>query len=86
MAGNIGITMHPIEGFIVAMNDHELTYDYPEEVNMTIRQEHQRDYLSAVKFINLSGADLCILEHELEYSEGRMVYISFLCFTVLKFP
>jgi glycosyltransferase involved in cell wall biosynthesis len=71
MAGNIGITMHPIEGFIVAMNDHELTYDYPEEVNMTIRQEHQRDYLSAVKFINLSGADLCILEHEFGIFGGQ---------------
>ncbi len=71
MAGNIGITMHPIEGFIVAMNDHEQTYDYPEEVKLTIRQEHQRDYLSAVKFINLSGADLCILEHEFGIFGGQ---------------
>ncbi|MDP8227285.1 MAG: glycosyl transferase, partial [Candidatus Celaenobacter polaris] len=39
-----------IEGFVVAMNDHEQTYDYPEEVKLTIRQEHQRDYLSAAKF------------------------------------
>ena len=38
-----------IEGFVVAMNDHEQTYNYPEEVKLTIRQEHQRDYLSAVK-------------------------------------
>ncbi|HUX55375.1 MAG TPA: glycosyltransferase family 4 protein, partial [Bacteroidales bacterium] len=64
------------EGFIVAMNDHELTYDYPEEVKLTIRQEHQRDYLSAVKFINLSGADLCILEHEFGIFGGQNgVYI-----------
>ena len=52
------------EGFVIAMNDHEQTYDYPEEVKLTIREDHQRDYLSAVKFINLSGADFCILEHE----------------------
>jgi len=64
------------EGFIVAMNDHELTYDYPEEVKLTIRQDHQRDYLSAVKFINLSGADLCILEHEFGIFGGQNgVYI-----------
>jgi glycosyltransferase involved in cell wall biosynthesis len=64
------------EGFIVAMNDHELTYDYPEEVKLTIRQEHQRDYLSAAKFINLSGADLCILEHEFGIFGGQNgVYI-----------
>ena len=52
------------EGFVVAMNDHDLTYDYPEEVKLTIGQEHQRDYIRAVKFINISGADICILEHE----------------------
>jgi glycosyltransferase involved in cell wall biosynthesis len=64
------------ESFIIAMNDHELTYDYPEEVKLTIRQEHQRDYLSASKFINLSGADLCILEHEFGIFGGQNgVYI-----------
>ncbi len=64
------------EGFIVAMNDHDLTYNYPEEVKLTIRQEHQRDYLAAVKFINLSGADLCILEHEFGIFGGQNgVYI-----------
>ncbi|MFA4852787.1 MAG: glycosyltransferase family 4 protein, partial [Bacteroidales bacterium] len=61
----------PIEGFIVAMNDNELTYDYPEEVKLTIRQEHQRDYLEAVKFINLSGADICVLEHEFGIFGGQ---------------
>jgi glycosyltransferase involved in cell wall biosynthesis len=64
------------EGFIIALNDHELTYDYSEEVKLTIRQEHQRDYLEAVKFINLSGADLCILEHEFGIFGGKNgVYI-----------
>jgi glycosyltransferase involved in cell wall biosynthesis len=65
------IVKDSIDGFIVAMNDHEQTYDYSEEVKYTIRQEHQRDYLSAVKFINLSGADLCILEHEFGIFGGQ---------------
>jgi glycosyltransferase involved in cell wall biosynthesis len=65
-----------VEGFIVAMNDHEQTYNYPEEVKLTIRQEHQRDYLEAVKFINLSGADICILEHEFGIFGGQSgIYI-----------
>ena len=76
MVMNNETTKDSIEGFIVAMNDHELTYDYPEEVKLTIRQEHQRDYLSAAKFINLSGADLCILEHEFGIFGGQNgVYI-----------
>jgi glycosyltransferase involved in cell wall biosynthesis len=71
MVVNNGIIKDSIDGFIVAMNDHDQTYDYPEEVKLTIRQEHQRDYLSAVKFINLSGADLCILEHEFGIFGGQ---------------
>ena len=64
------------EGFVVALNDIELAYDYPEEVKLTIRQEHQEDYLEAVKFINLSGADVCVLEHEFGIFGGQNgVYI-----------
>ena len=65
-----------IEGLVIAMNDHEQTYNYPEEVKLTIRQEHQRDYLEAANFINLSGANLCILEHEFGIFGGKNgVYI-----------
>jgi glycosyltransferase involved in cell wall biosynthesis len=67
---------HGYEGFVVALNDIDNTYKYPEEVKLTIRQEHQEDYLQAVKFINLSGADLCILEHEFGIFGGQNgVYI-----------
>ncbi len=61
----------PIEGFIVAINDNEQTYNYPEEVQLIIRQERQRDYLEAVKYINLSGADVCILQHEFGIYGGQ---------------
>ena len=64
------------EGFVVALNDNDLAYKYPEEVKLTIRQDHQEDYLKAVKYINLSGADLCILEHEFGIFGGQSgVYI-----------
>jgi len=64
------------EGLVIALNDNELVYEYPPEVKMIIRQEHQEDYLQAVKFINLSGADLCILQHEFGIFGGQSgVYI-----------
>ncbi len=64
------------EGFVVAMSDHEECVNYPDEVLFKIRQEDQRDYLEAAKFINMSGADLCILEHEFGIFGGQNgVYI-----------
>jgi len=59
------------ESYIIALNDNELTYQYPEEVKFTIRQEHQRDYLKASKFINLSSAEICILQHEFGIFGGQ---------------
>jgi glycosyltransferase involved in cell wall biosynthesis len=64
------------EGIVIALNDQDQVYDYPEEVKSTIRQEHQRDYLKAAKFINMSGSDICILEHEFGIFGGNNgVYI-----------
>lgn len=59
------------ESYVVAMNDFDLEYNYPEEVQLTIHQGAQEDYLSAVKYINLSGADCCILEHEFGIYGGQ---------------
>jgi glycosyltransferase involved in cell wall biosynthesis len=52
------------QGFVVAINDNGLSYDYTREVKVVIRQEEQADYLEAANFINLSGANVCVLEHE----------------------
>ncbi|MGS2738202.1 glycosyltransferase family 4 protein [Sinomicrobium sp. M5D2P17] len=59
-----GSTEDNTETLIIAMNDHHIPYTYPKEVKHIIEQEQQTDYLEAANFINLSGADLCILEHE----------------------
>ncbi len=67
---------HKHEGFVIAINDNDLTYKYPEEVKLTIRQDYQEDYLKAVKYINLSGADVCVLQHEFGIFGGQSgVYI-----------
>lgn len=49
---------------ILALNDDHQEYEYPEEVEFTIRQNRQRDYVNAAIFINFSDANVCILEHE----------------------
>ena len=71
MVTNDEKSKEPVEGYVIAMNDHSETFNYPEEVKLTIRQEHQRDYLEAVKFIKISGADMCILEHEFGIYGGQ---------------
>lgn len=52
------------EAVVIAMDDQPETYDYPEEVQFNIQQEQQGDYIEAARFINLCGADVCVLEHE----------------------
>jgi glycosyltransferase involved in cell wall biosynthesis len=64
------------DGIVIAMDDLEDSYDYPTEVQLTIRQEQQGDYIEAARFINLSGSDICILEHEFGIFGGQNgVYI-----------
>ena len=52
------------DAFVVAINDHDQTYNYPEIVKYTIKQDYQIDYIRAADFINYSDADICILQHE----------------------
>lgn len=54
------------ESFVVAMNDTDNLneYNYPEEVKYIIRKNNQDDYLQAADYINNSGVDACVIEHE----------------------
>ncbi|CAM4279351.1 Glycosyltransferase involved in cell wall bisynthesis [Pedobacter westerhofensis] len=66
------------DSFVVAMTDSEdlSTYEYPSEVQYTIRQENQKDYIRAADYINTSLTDVCILEHEFGIYGGESgVYI-----------
>jgi len=65
-----------LNSYVVAINDHDIAYAYPPEVKLTIEQEQQSDYLEAANLINLSGTDICILEHEFGIFGGQSgVYI-----------
>lgn len=81
---NLFSSMHNVSGskgekdesFVVAMNDIDSGYSFPEEVHYTISQNAQEDYLAAARYINLSGADCCILQHEYGiYGGDKGVYI-----------
>ncbi len=49
---------------VIAIDESGQDHEYPEEVMLTIRQNRQRDYVTAARQINFSDADVCILEHE----------------------
>ena len=49
---------------VIAITESGQNYDFPDEVMLTIRQNRQRDYITAARQINFSDADVCILEHE----------------------
>jgi len=61
---------------IVALSASDKVHKYPKEVVQVIRQDYQRDYIDAAKIINLSGSDICILQHEFGIFGGQNgVYI-----------
>lgn len=49
---------------VIAIDEGGQDHEYPEEVMITIRQNRQRDYVTAARQINFSDAGVCILEHE----------------------
>jgi len=55
---------YAVDPYIIAINDQDQIYNYPDDVQFVIRQDHQRDYLKAANFINHSDADTCIIQHE----------------------
>lgn len=62
--------------FIVAIDENGQKNNYPDEVKYIIKQEELHEYSQAAEFINNSGADLCILQHEFGIFGGKSgVYI-----------
>lgn len=50
--------------FVIAMDDIPEGYDYPEIVKIEIRAEMIKDYKRAADYINISAADIVIIQHE----------------------
>lgn len=49
---------------VVAMNDKGMTYPYPDIVVHAIRDDDAEAYVDAASFINNSGAELLLVQHE----------------------
>jgi len=61
---------------VIAINDPQVTTEYPPIVKLIIDQQNQRDYLKAAAFINLSGSRSCLLQHEYGIFGGQSgIYI-----------
>src|SRR5882762_2086014 len=52
------------ETCIVAMTDHDQSYDYPPSVALQIRDDNLEDYLRAADFLNAGRFDTVCLQHE----------------------
>lgn len=61
IAGSSDSEHHSIH--VIAIQKEDLL-EYPEEVSLVIRQHVQEDYAEAAAWINNSGTDFCIIQHE----------------------
>ena len=62
---------NPENVIVIAMDDIEEGYDYPERVKFEIRENVLRDYISATDFLNLNQIDMVILQHEYGIFGGK---------------
>ena len=53
-----------IETEVIAMNDPGQNYDYPDIVKHSINDRTREQYVEMAEYINDSGADVCLLQHE----------------------
>lgn len=49
---------------IIAMNDGNQNYPYPPIVTRTIADRDKESYVQAAEYINKSGFDICLVQHE----------------------
>lgn len=62
LVNNTGEMNHSVS--VIAMNDTNQSYNYPEIVSFSIAQNQQREYIDALKFIHFQNFDICLLQHE----------------------
>ncbi len=71
---------------VIAMNDSGQIYNYPKIVTKTIRDQYKNDYLEAAGYINDSGADICLIEHEYGIFGGNSGLLLISLIRSLKVP
>lgn len=58
------ISKSAIEIEVIAMNDPGGSYDYPPVVSRTINEREADEYIAMADYINQSGADVLLVQHE----------------------
>ncbi len=53
-----------LQAGIVAMTDHDQTYDYPASVALQIKDDSVSEYVAAAAFLNAGQFDIVCLQHE----------------------
>jgi glycosyltransferase involved in cell wall biosynthesis len=53
-----------LQACIVAMTDHDQTYDYPVAVTLQIKDDSVEEYVRAATFLNAGRFDIVCLQHE----------------------
>lgn len=62
--GAAGIKDKEVDIEVIAMNDGNRNYDYPPIVSQVIHDDVKAMYEQKADYINNSGADVCLLQHE----------------------
>ena len=71
---------------VIAMNDCGKNYSYPAIVNQVICSQVMDDYIRMADYINNSGADLCLLQHEYGIYGGESGVLLLALLRRLKIP
>ncbi len=75
-----------LEMEVIAMNDCGKTYQYPLIVKNVIRYNVLDDYIRMAGYINHSGADICLLQHEFGVYGGESGVLILALIRRLKIP
>jgi glycosyltransferase involved in cell wall biosynthesis len=81
-----GIHSISIDMEVIAMNDCDKTYPYPSIVKHVIRNDEMDDYIGMAEYINHSGAEICLLQHEFGIYGGESGVLLLSLLRRLKVP
>ena len=56
---------------IIAVEEENSGNQYPDEVKLRVNKNVRQEYLEAAAFINQSGAEICIIQHEFGIFGGK---------------
>ncbi len=75
-----------IEFEVIAMNDAGQDYSYPSIVTQSIPDKKKEAYIDAADYINRSGADVCLVQHEYGIYGGESGLLLLALLRRLKIP